>query len=49
MPNFGDLRKYDAREAEKIVRGLENRTYNNITRFQNKTLEHTGKILHLDR
>lgn len=45
---YGDLRKYDTREVEKIIRGLERKTYNNITRMLNTTLEYTGKILHLD-
>lgn len=48
MRKSGDLRKYDVREAEKLIRGLENKKYNNITRTYNKTLEYTGKILHLD-
>lgn len=48
MLKFGDLRKYDEKEAEILIRGLENKTYSSITRMQNKPLEHTGKILHLD-
>ena len=43
-----DLRKYDSKEAEQLIRGIETKTYKNITRTQNKTLEYTGKILHLD-
>lgn len=44
-----DLRKYDSKEVEKLIRGFENTSYKNITSNQNKVLEHTGKILHLDR
>ena len=49
MQNYGDLRKYDAKEAENLIRGIEYKTYNDITKMKNKPLEHTGKILHLDR
>ena len=48
MRKCGDLRRYDTKEAEKLIKGFENKTYKNITRTQNKTLEYTGKILHLD-
>lgn len=44
-----DLRKFDAKEAEELIRGIENKSYKQITNTHNKTLEYTGKILHLDR
>lgn len=43
-----DLRKYDAKDAEKLIRGLENNSYKYITNNLNKSMEYTGKILHLD-
>lgn len=41
-----DLRKFDTKEAEELIRGIERNSYKQIT--NNKTLEYTGKILHLD-
>lgn len=49
MQMYGDLRKYDYKEAEKLIRGIEHNSYKNITNNHNRTLEYTGKILHLDR
>lgn len=49
MRKCGDLRKYDSKEAERLIRGIEHNSYKNITNNHNKTLEYTGKILHLDR
>ena len=43
-----DLRKFDAKEAEELIRGIEKKSYKQITNNHNKTLEYTGKILHLD-
>ena len=42
-----DLRKFDAKEAEELIRGIEKKSYKQIAN-NNKTLEYTGKILHLD-
>lgn len=43
-----DLRKFDEKEAEKLIRGIETKSYKQIVNGYNKALEHTGKILHLD-
>lgn len=43
-----DLRKFDAKEAEELIRGIEKKSYKQIANNHNKTLEYTGKILHLD-
>ena len=43
-----DLRKFNEKEAEKLIRGIETKSYKQIVNGYNKTLEHTGKILHLD-
>ena len=48
MHQFGDLRRFDAKEAEKLIRGIENKSYNQITNIHNNIIEYTGKILHLD-
>lgn len=42
-----DLRKFDAKEAEELIRGIEKKSYKQIAN-NSKTLEYTGKILHLD-
>lgn len=47
MQRFGDLRKFDAKETQNIIRGIERGFYKQIPN-NNKTLEYTGKILHLD-
>ena len=43
-----DLRKFNEKEAEKLIRGIETKSYKQIVNGYNKALEHTGKILHLD-
>ena len=43
-----DLRKFDAKEAEELIRGIEKKSYKQIANNHNNTLEYTGKILHLD-
>lgn len=43
-----DLRKFAPKEADTLIRGLENNSYKHITNNYDKTLEYTGKILHLD-
>lgn len=48
MLSYGDLRKYDAKEIQKFIREFESKTFNNISKIQNRNLEYTGKILHLD-
>lgn len=42
-----DLRKFDAKEVEELIRGIEKKSYKQIAN-NSKTLEYTGKILHLD-
>lgn len=43
-----DLKKIDVKDAEELIRGIENKSYNQLTNVYKKTVEHTGKILHLD-
>ncbi len=43
-----DLKRFDPKEADQLIRSLENNSYKHITNNHNKTLEYTGKILHLD-
>lgn len=47
MRKFGDLKRFDSKEAAKLIRGIENNSYKQIIN-NNKILEYTGKILHLD-
>lgn len=41
-----DLKKFNEKETDKFIRGIEKNIYNKIGK--NKSLEYTGKILHLD-
>lgn len=43
-----DLKKINARKAEELIRGIDNKFYKQIANNYNKVLECTGKILHLD-
>lgn len=43
-----DLKKIDAKEAEKLIRGIDNKIYNQVINDYKNTIEYTGKILHLD-
>lgn len=43
-----DLKKFDVKDVEKIIRGFENKNYKRVTNEYDKTVEYTGRILHLD-
>lgn len=43
-----DLKKIDVKDVEKIIKGFENKNYKRVTSEYDKTVEYTGRILHLD-
>lgn len=43
-----DLKKWELKKAYEYIRSLEDDFYNKIINNQNRALEYTGKILHLD-
>lgn len=48
MLKYGDLKKFEVKEVEELLRGIEKKSYKQIANNYNKNLEYTGKILHLD-
>lgn len=43
-----DLKKWEPKKAHNFIKSLENDFYSKINNNESRSLEHTGKILHLD-
>lgn len=43
-----DLKKWDLKKAHNFIKNIESNFYKQINNKENRGLEHTGKILHLD-